>query len=292
MQGLAQGRSMARQIAGQRLDGWGWAAPDPRHRLVHGVEPGRPLAGSTRMAHGPMPGQETTRGGLGDNARRAAERGGVITLPGAHGGQRGSVRVDDLAGGHGLGGPRQRLDLRSQLQPWPLGLAYPWPKPLPQPPALAPDAAHHVLEVVLESLGSSLQGRVQTAANVGEPGWQHNLLLGSSPLDLGDPPGIHHRQGGPPSVTALCIGAGHLMVQAFPRQSNPCRDGWTSTRAGSGEALGDRARHGRHQGRPRNRLGSWANRMRFGHDVGHLEPCSTARQPMLEVSSERHGRLS
>jgi len=36
------------------------------------------------------------------------------------------------------------------------------------------------------------QWRVQTAPNVGEHFWQHNMLLGSIHLDLCDPAGVHH----------------------------------------------------------------------------------------------------
>jgi hypothetical protein len=62
-----------------------------------------------------------------------------------------------------VGGLGQRQHLRAQLQQLRLRLAYQCHKDLPHSPALATKAAHHpleaVLEAVLESLGSFLEGR-------------------------------------------------------------------------------------------------------------------------------------
>jgi hypothetical protein len=48
------------------------------------------------------------------------------------------------------------------------------------------------------------QWRVQTAANVGEHFWKHNMRLGAIHLHRGDSTGIHHRQLGPQPATDLC----------------------------------------------------------------------------------------
>ena len=163
-----------------------------------------------------------------------------------------------------LGGPRQRQDLLSHLQPWRLGLAQQCHQHLPHPPALATEAAHHLLEGMLELLCSPRprrrlvahsavmavmtwrtfwglrqgggiidplaalltgtgvdhqvcrahqpvrhrhcgldgqpfrhQGRIQTAANVGEHLRKHNMRLGAIDLDRSDPTGRHHREVGP-----------------------------------------------------------------------------------------------
>src|SRR6266516_1139193 len=63
-----------------------------------------------------------------------------------------------------LGGPRQRQDLLSHLQQLCLGLAHQCHKHLPHPPALATEAAHHLLEGVLELLCSPRQRRAPGGA--------------------------------------------------------------------------------------------------------------------------------
>jgi hypothetical protein len=118
------------------------------------------------------------------------------------------------------------------------------------------------------------------------------MLLGAIHLDLADPTAIHHRQVGAQSALALCIGASQLMFQEFQRPHHVRRDGRASTRGVCGAALGARVVHGRDQGRSRTRLGPWAEGRRFGDEVCPLEARSPSGQPMLEVSSERPGRLS
>ena len=136
------------------------------------------------------------------------------------------------------------------------------------------------------------EGRGPTAANVGEPFWPHNRPLGASPRDRAAPTGRPHRHVRPPPATDLLIGASPCMGQQFAGQDPPCGHGWPATRGASGKAPGARAVHGCHQGRPRARLGPWAKRLRCGHAVSPLQACSTSGQPGLEVSSERHERLS
>ena len=58
-----------------------------------------------------------------------------------------------------LDGTRQRQDLLSPLPPWRLGLAHQRHPHVAHPPALAADAAHPLLEVVLEWLRVRLQRR-------------------------------------------------------------------------------------------------------------------------------------
>jgi len=61
------------------------------------------------------------------------------------------------------------------------------------------------------------QRGIEPTAKLGEHFWQHNMLLDSIHLDLGDPAGIHHRPVGPHPATALLIGAGPLMCEEFQR---------------------------------------------------------------------------
>ena len=61
------------------------------------------------------------------------------------------------------------------------------------------------------------QWGVQTAAKLRQHFWEHNMRLGTIPLDLSDPAGIHHRQVGPHPATDLLIGAGQLMFEEFQR---------------------------------------------------------------------------
>lgn len=136
------------------------------------------------------------------------------------------------------------------------------------------------------------QGRVQAAPQVGEYVWQHQMRLGTIPLDRGKPAGIHHGQVGPHPATELFISAAQLLLQEFQRPSDPGRNSGTSTGRGFREPLGQRAVNGRPQGRPRQRLGPWADRVRLGDEVGHLQTRSSACQPMLEVSAAFHHRLS
>jgi hypothetical protein len=133
---------------------------------------------------------------------------------------------------------------------------------------------------------------IEATAKLGEHCREHTMLLGSIPLDRCDPTGRHHGEVGPQPATELFIGAGQRLVQELQRQSHPGRDGRTSPRGGLRKTLGARAVHGCDQGRPRKGLGPWANGMRLGDDVCHLQARASARQPMLEISSERHGRLS
>jgi len=58
-----------------------------------------------------------------------------------------------------LGRPRQRQNLQSHLQQLRLGLAHQRHKHFAHPPALAPEAAHNLREVVLELLRLRLQRR-------------------------------------------------------------------------------------------------------------------------------------
>ena len=136
------------------------------------------------------------------------------------------------------------------------------------------------------------QRRIDTTAELGEHFWPHNMRLGAIHLDLADPTGLHHREVGPQPATDLLIGAGSRLFQEFQRPSHPGRDGRTSPRGKSGKAPGARAVHGRHQGRPRKRVSPLANGRRCGNKVCDLEARSTAGQPMLAGSSERHDRLS
>ena len=136
------------------------------------------------------------------------------------------------------------------------------------------------------------QRGIEPTAKLGEHFWQHNMRLDSIHLDLGDPAGIHHGQVGPQPATDLFIGAGQLMFQEFQRQQHPGRNRRTSTGRGFRKTLGERAVNGRHQDRPRKRLGPLANGVRFGDEVCHLQAGPSSRQPMLEVSSKRHRWLS
>jgi hypothetical protein len=136
------------------------------------------------------------------------------------------------------------------------------------------------------------QRRIDTTATLGEHGRAHNMCLGALHVDLADPTRLPHREVGPESATDLCLGAGQLMVEECQRPDHSCRDGRTSPRRGGGEALGARAVHGGDQGRPRQRLGSWAKRRRVRDEVCHWETWSPSGQPRLEVAEELPGRLS
>jgi hypothetical protein len=61
------------------------------------------------------------------------------------------------------------------------------------------------------------QRRVETAANLGEPFWQHNMRLGTIHLDRSDPTGRHHGQVGPEAATPLCVGTGQRMFEQCQR---------------------------------------------------------------------------
>jgi hypothetical protein len=67
-----------------------------------------------------------------------------------------------------LGGPCQRQDLLSPLQQLRLGLAHQRHKHVPHPPALATEAAHHLLEGMLELLGLPLQPCASGGALLGD----------------------------------------------------------------------------------------------------------------------------
>ena len=58
---------------------------------------------------------------------------------------------------------------------------------------------------------------VQTAAKLRQHFWEHNMRLGTIPLDLSDPAGLPHRQVGPHPATDLLIGAGQRMCEEFQR---------------------------------------------------------------------------
>ena len=259
-----------------------------------------------------------------------------------------------------LHGPSQGQDLASTRQQLRLGLAYQRHKHVAPPSTLPAEAAHHLLEVVLQvlrvrlprralggarrgygrdhledvfwgliprrriidTLAALLTGKgidhhvgradqtvlhrgrrldrqpcrhqrfIEATAKLGEHFREHTMVLGSIHLDRGDPTGIHHGEVGPQPATDLFIGAGQLMLQELQRPSHPGRDGRTSPRGGLRKTLGERAVHGCDQGRPRNGIGPLANGMRLGDEVCHLQARASARQPMLEISSERHGRLS
>jgi len=118
------------------------------------------------------------------------------------------------------------------------------------------------------------------------------MFLGSIHPNLGDPTGIPHGHIGPQPTTDLLVGTGHLLLQSRQRQHHASRDGRASTCGGFGEALGERAVNGHDQSRPRKRIRPLADGMRFGDEICHLEARSTSGQPMLEVSSELHRRLS
>jgi hypothetical protein len=63
-----------------------------------------------------------------------------------------------------LGSPRQRQDLLSHLQQGRLRLAHQRDTHFAHPPALATEAAHHLLEVVLELRCMPLQRRASGGA--------------------------------------------------------------------------------------------------------------------------------
>jgi hypothetical protein len=128
------------------------------------------------------------------------------------------------------------------------------------------------------------QRGLEPAANLGEPFWQYHILLGAIHLDLPDPTGRPHRHVGPPPATDRFIGAGPCMFQEFQCQEYSRRDGRTPTRGEYRAPLGEPAANGRDPCRPRQRLGPWAEWMRFRDEVRDLEACATSRQPMLEVS--------
>ena len=128
------------------------------------------------------------------------------------------------------------------------------------------------------------QWRIQPAAKLGEPFREHQVLLRAIHLDLRNPPGLHDRPVGSHPATDLFVGTGHLVFQQLQRQQPPRRDGWTAPCGGFGDALGERPVHGGDEGRPGKRVGPWANGMRVGHEVGHLEAWSASGQPMLEVA--------
>ena len=117
---------------------------------------------------------------------------------------------------------------------------------------------------------------IQAAAKLGEHFWKYKMCLGAIHLDRSDPTAIHHRQVGSQPATNLCIRAGQLLFQEFQRQPHSRRDGRASPRGGFGEAPGERAVHGRDQGRPRERVGPLAEGMRFGDKVWHLEAHATS----------------
>jgi hypothetical protein len=133
---------------------------------------------------------------------------------------------------------------------------------------------------------------IEAMAKWGEPFREHTMVLGSIHWDRWDPTGIPHGEVGPQPATDRCIGAGQRLFQERQRHSHPGRDGRTSPRGGFRNTLGERAVHGCDQGRPRKRSSPLAKGMRRGAEVCHLQARASARQPMLERSSERHGRLS
>jgi hypothetical protein len=136
------------------------------------------------------------------------------------------------------------------------------------------------------------QWRIQTAAKLGEDFGEHKMRLRAIHLDLPDPTGVHHRQVGPQPATDLFVGTGPLMFQQFQRQQDPCRDRWTSTHGGFGEALGERAVYGCDQRRPRKRISPLAEGVRFRDEVPDLQAWSPSGQPMLKISQDLHRRLS
>jgi hypothetical protein len=133
---------------------------------------------------------------------------------------------------------------------------------------------------------------IEATATLGEHCREPTMVRGSIHLDRCEPTGRQHGEVGPQPATDLVIRAGQRMFQEFPRPSHPGRDGRTSPRGGCRQTLGARAVHGCDQGRPRKGIGPLANGRRLGDDVGHLQARASARQPMLEIASERHGRLS
>jgi hypothetical protein len=125
---------------------------------------------------------------------------------------------------------------------------------------------------------------IEATAKRGEHFWEHTMVLGSIDLDRGDPTGIPHGQVGPHPATELFSGAGQRMFQEFSRQYHPGRDGRPSPRGGLRKTLGERAVYGGDQGCPGKRLGPWANGMRVGDELCHLQARSSARQPRLKVA--------
>jgi hypothetical protein len=136
------------------------------------------------------------------------------------------------------------------------------------------------------------QRLVEPTANVGEHVRTHAMRLGAIHPDRCDPTGIQPGQVGPSPAPDRLVGPGQLWLPSRQRPQHARRDGRPSMRAKCGEALGERAGDGRDHGRPRQRLGPWADGMRFRDAVCHLHARSTSGQPMLEVASERHRRPS
>jgi hypothetical protein len=136
------------------------------------------------------------------------------------------------------------------------------------------------------------QRLVEPTANVGEHVRTHAMRLGAIHPDRCDPTGIQPGQVGPSPAPDRLVGPGQLWLPSRQRPQHARRDGRPSTRAKCGEALGERAGDGRAHGRPRQRLGPWADGMRFRDAVCLLHARSTSSQPMLEVASERHRRPS
>ena len=88
---------MAREIARERVEGRGGARRHPGDGVRHVVHQGLHRRDVTGMTHGPRPGNDAARRGLGAQAGRAATRGGAVALALAHGRHRGSVGSDDVA---------------------------------------------------------------------------------------------------------------------------------------------------------------------------------------------------
>jgi hypothetical protein len=136
------------------------------------------------------------------------------------------------------------------------------------------------------------QWRIQTAAKLAEHFREHEMRLDAIRLDLRDPTGSPSRRGRSATDYRSARQNRSTPASVTPRPTRPVSRPADAHAWWVWESAGRMSRPRPRPRPPMKSISPLADRMRVGDEVGHLEARSPARQPMLEVSSERHRRLS
>jgi len=96
MQYFPQRGIVQRQVPGQGVDRQRRAARDLFNSVLHFVDHGQHRAGVSRISYWQLKGEDKARGGLGENAGFAAERGGTVTLALANRGNGEIVGIEEF----------------------------------------------------------------------------------------------------------------------------------------------------------------------------------------------------